>query len=399
MDINTNSEDLKEIIERGVEEAIDKDSLMKKLTSGKELRIKLGIDPTAADIHLGHAVAMRKLRQFQDLGHKIVLIIGDFTTLIGDPSGRTTSRPALAREQIRDNMADYVNQISRVIDIKKAEIHYNSEWFEKKPMSFLMDLAGRFTVARLIEREDFQKRLNEGFNVSMLELLYPLLQGYDSIAIKADIELGGYDQRLNLLFGRKVQRAFNKSEQDAVTVPLLIGLDGVKKMSKSVGNYIRIDEKPEKMFAQLMTLPDNLMWNYFELLTDTEKKDIDALIIDVESGKIHPRDAKIKMAYSVVSIFHNKEAADFAKEEFVRVFQEKLLPSNIKIAKMEEKTINILDLLVGVNPIISKSEARRLVGQNGIRINGQIKNDPKETIMVMPGIIIQFGKSKLFKIG
>jgi len=229
MKINTDIQKIDKLINRGVEEIIDKNNLVQKLTAGKKLRIKLGIDPTAADLHLGHAVVLRKLRQFQDLGHTAVLIIGDFTTLIGDPSGRTASRPKLTPAQIRNNMKDYIKQASKIININSAQIHYNSEWFSKQKMSFLMDLAGRFTVSRLIEREDFQKRLKGGFDVSMLELLYPLLQGYDSVAVNADVELGGRDQRLNLLFGRKVQRAYNKPEQDILTVPLLIGTDGAKK--------------------------------------------------------------------------------------------------------------------------------------------------------------------------
>jgi len=229
MEINTDSYKIKEVMERGVEGIFEGVSLQEKMQSGRQLRIKMGIDPTAPDIHLGHGVGLRKLAQFQKLGHKAVLIIGDFTTLIGDPSGRTTSRPRLTQEQIRNNTKDYIKQAAKVIDINTAEIHYNSEWFGNKSMSFLMDLAGRFTVARLIEREDFQKRLKKGFDVSILELLYPLLQGYDSVAVKADVELGGHDQWLNLLFGRKVQRAFGQPEQDIITVPLLIGIDGVKK--------------------------------------------------------------------------------------------------------------------------------------------------------------------------
>ena len=399
MDINIDQKNLNEIMERGVEEVIDKESLVKKLSSGKPLRIKFGIDPTGTDIHLGHSVAMRKLAQFQKLGHTAVLIIGDFTTLIGDPSGRTTSRPALTCEQIRDNMKDYIKQASKVIDIDKAEIHYNSEWFGTKPMSFLMDLAGRFTVARLIEREDFQKRLKEGFDVSMLELLYPLLQGYDSVAVRADVELGGYDQRLNLLFGRKVQRAFGQPEQDIMTVPLLIGVDGVKKMSKSVGNYIKIGEEPNKMFTQTMAIPDGLMWNYFELLTDVDKKEIESLRADVEKEKAHPRDVKMGLAHRIVSMFHDADTAARAQEEFVRVAQEGKLPTEIPTITIKEKTLSIPDLLVALGAVSSKGAARRLAEQNGVRIDGQVKNDWKEAVAIRPGMVVQIGKSKFFKVG
>ncbi len=399
MDINIDQKNLNEIMERGVEEVIDKESLVKKLSSGKPLRIKFGIDPTGTDIHLGHSVAMRKLAQFQKLGHTAVLIIGDFTTLIGDPSGRTTSRPALTCEQIRDNMKDYIKQASKVIDIGKAEIHYNSEWFGAKPMSFLMDLAGRFTVARLIEREDFQKRLKEGFDVSMLELLYPLLQGYDSVAVRADVELGGYDQRLNLLFGRKVQRAFNQPEQDIMTVPLLIGVDGVKKMSKSVGNYIKIGEEPNKMFTQMMAIPDGLMWNYFKMLTDVDKKEIESLRADVGKEKAHPRDVKMGLAHRIVSMFHDADTAARAQEEFVRVAQEGKLPTEIPTITIKEKTLSIPDLLVALGAVSSKGAARRLAEQNGVRIDGQVKNDWKEAVAIRPGMVVQIGKSKFFKVG
>jgi len=275
MEINTDSQKIKEAMERGVEGVFESATLAEKMKSGRQLRIKMGIDPTAPDIHLGHSIGLRKLAQFQKMGHKAVLIIGDFTTLIGDPSGRTTSRPPLTPEQIRNNMKDYIKQAAKVIDIGTAEVHHNSEWFGNKPMSFLMDLAGRFTVARLIERDDFQRRLKGGLDVSMLELLYPLLQGYDSVAVKADVELGGHDQWLNLLFGRKVQRAFGQPEQDVITVPLLIGIDGVKKMSKSAGNYIKINEEPVQMFNKIMQIGDEMMWNYFELLTDISREDIE----------------------------------------------------------------------------------------------------------------------------
>lgn len=399
MKINTDPQKIKELVERGVKEVINKENLERKMALQKPLRIKFGIDPTAADLHLGHAVALRKLRQFQDMGHIAVLIIGDFTTLIGDPSGRTTSRPALAPEQIRDNMKDYINQAAKVINIDEAEIHYNSEWFGKKPMSFLMDLAGRFTVARLIEREDFQKRLKDGLDVSMLELLYPLLQGFDSVAVNADVELGGYDQRLNLLFGRKVQRAFGQPEQDVITVPLLIGIDGVKKMSKSVGNYIRITESPDKMYSQVMEIADPLTWDYFSLLTNTSQKEIQLLKADVARGTVHPRDAKMKLALKIVSSYWGEVSAQTAQQEFIRVAQEKQLPSEIPGVKVAPGTYDIVDLLASATGAASsKSDAKRLIAGGAVRIDGAAKKDLKEAICVRGGEVIQIGKKKFFKI-
>ena len=409
METDTDPKKIKDILERGVEEAIDKDNLAKQLASGKQLRIKLGIDPTAADLHLGHSVVLRKLAQFQQMGHVAVLIIGDFTSLIGDPSGRATSRPQLAEAQIRDNMKDYVEQASKIIDIKKAEIHNNSEWFGTKPMSFLMDLAGRFTVARLIEREDFQKRLKDGLDVSMLELLYPLLQGYDSVAIKADVELGGYDQRLNLLFGRKVQRAFGQPEQDILTVPLLIGTDGEKKMSKSVGNYIRIAEEPNKMFTQLMEVDDSQIYNYLRLLTGLPENEIEKLKSGVESKKIHPKDAKKQMAREVVCAYCGNRAGEGAEKEYVRVCEEKQLPTNIVKINVAEtakagdevfvkKMTKVVDLLVKLGAVSSKSEARRLCEQSGVKIDKQIRKDCNELVEIKSGMIVQVGKTKFFEV-
>ncbi len=398
MEINTDPEKIGEIMSRGVFEAVDRRELGKKLASGKRLRVKLGIDPTAPDLHLGHAAVLRKLRQFQDLGHQAVLIVGDFTTLIGDPSGRSASRPQIDGGQIRDNMKDYINQAAKVIDVERAEVRYNSEWFSPKPMLFLMDLAKRFTVARLIEREDFQKRLSAGMDVSMLELLYPLLQGYDSVAVAADVELGGYDQRLNILFGRKVQRAFDLPEQDAVFCPLLPGIDGEKKMSKSAGNYIGLGEKPAEMFAKIMKIADASMWNYFETLTDIGLPEIQKLKDDVEGGKRHPRDVKMMLARQIVAGFNDVAAADSAQKEFIRVAREGDLPSDIPAAEVKEKSLNIPELLIALGAVKSKGEARRLCGQGGVKIDGAVKNDWQEVIEVKSGMVAQVGKSKFFKV-
>src|SRR3990167_7601790 len=265
------------LLERGVEEIIDKEHLKERLKKGEKLRVKLGIDPTAKDLHLGHTVVLRKLKQFQDEGHQAVFIIGDFTATIGDPSGRDTLRPNLTSEQIKENMKNYLTEASKVIAIKKAEIRYNSEWYKDKGVDFLMDLTSKFTVARILERDDFQKRLKDDRDISLLEILYPILQGYDSFEVKADIELGGTDQKFNLLMGRKVQKRFGQAEQDIVTTPLIEGLDGVKKMSKSSGNYIGLSDEAVDMFGKVMSLPDDLMVKYFTLLTDVSQEDIELL--------------------------------------------------------------------------------------------------------------------------
>jgi len=399
MEINTNPQKIQEVLQRGVKDIVEREHLEEQMKSGKQLRIKLGIDPTAADLHLGHSVVLRKLAQFQELGHKAVLIIGDFTTRIGDPSGRTNTRKPLTEEEIKQNMKSYIDQASMVIDIKSAEIHYNGEWYEQKPMSFLMDLAGRFTVARMLDREDFQNRIKQGLDVSLLELLYPLLQGYDSVACKADVELGGYDQRLNVLFARRVQKKFNMEEQDVLTVPLLVGTDGEKKMSKSVGNYIRLTEEPKKMYAQLMTIPDSLMWNYFELLTVKPKSEIDCLKTEVADSKKHPRDVKMALAGEIVAGYRNQGAAEEAKEEFINVAQLGALPSDIPVVKAPYGEANILDFLVSISAAPSKSEAKRLVIQNGVRIDDVVRNEWRDVVAVKRGQVVQIGKNKFFRIG
>lgn len=398
MKINTDVQKINKLINRGVEEIIDKNNLVQKLTAGKKLRIKLGIDPTAPDLHLGHAVVLRKLRQFQDLGHTAVLIIGDFTTLIGDPSGRTASRPKLTPVQIRNNMKDYIKQASKIININSAQIHYNSEWFGKQKMSFLMDLTGHFTIARLIEREDFQKRLKEGFDVSMLELLYPLLQGYDSVAVNADVELGGRDQRLNLLFGRKVQRAYGQPEQDILTVPLLIGTDGAKKMSKSAGNYIAFKEKPLAMFKKIMEISDALIWEYFSLLTDTPENEIADMRKKVESG-LNPKEIKLKLAREIVSLYNSPVVADAAQKEFIKIYIDKSLPQEITpLCINSGGSLAVVDLVFMTGAVASKSAAKRFIAQNAVKIDGVIKNNWQEKIQTKTGQIIQIGKDKFFKI-
>ena len=396
------SEDLvKKILERGVEEVIVKAHLGKALRSKKELRVKLGIDPTAPDLHLGHTVVLRKLRQFQDAGHKAVLIIGDFTALIGDPSGRSEGRPQLTEADIAKNMKNYLEEAGKVLDMKKAEIRYNSEWYKDKGVGFLFELASRFTVARTLERDDFQKRLKAKRDISMLEVLYPLLQGYDSVAVKADVELGGTDQKFNLLAGRRVQRRYGLPEQDILTTPLIEGTDGVKKMSKSLGNYIALSEKPKDTYAKLMSVPDDLMYKYATLLTDWSGERLEQLNKD----RLHPADAKHSpkewkqmLAKEIVGMYHGQSAAKKAQSEFEKVFQKGGLPEDVEEVKLAGKKLKAVDVLVQTKLAASRSEARRVVEQGGMQLNDKVVSDPESLLTLTEGAVIRRGKRRFVRI-
>jgi len=392
MDINT-------ILERGVAEVIEKEHLKKRLEDGNILRVKLGIDPTAKDLHLGHTVVLRKLKNFQDIGHQAVLIIGDFTATVGDPSGRNELRPILTEEQIKENMSNYLKEAGKVLDISKTEVRYNSEWFRAKGPGFLFDLASKFTVARSLERDDFQKRLKENKDVSVLELIYPLLQGYDSVAVNADVEIGGTDQKFNLLVGRKVQRRYDKPEQDVVIVPLIEGLDGVRKMSKSYGNYIAISDTAEEMFNKTMSIPDDLMMKYFELLTDISQDEISRLGQD----HLHPNDASLKpiewkkkLAHKLVETYHDISAADKAQNNFERIFSKKELPENIPEYKIEESEIGIVDLMTKSGLVSSKTESKRLLEQGAVSVNGEIEKNWEA--VAKRGDVIKIGPRKFIKV-
>jgi len=398
MKINTNSAKIEEVLTRGVEEIINRDRLAERLKSGDKLRIKFGIDPTSADLHLGHSIPLRKLKQFQDLGHQVIFLIGDFTAQIGDPSGRQDVRKTLTEKETKENMKDYVRQASRILNISKVEIRYNSEWYKKKGAGFLMDLSSRFTYARLIERDEFKKRIEQNIDVSMLELLYPLLQGYDSVALESDVEMGGTDQKFNLVFAKKVQKKYNQPEQDIITLPLLVGIDGVRKMSKSYNNFIKLTESPFVMFGQIMSIPDLLVWHYFDLLTNLSTEEIKVIKNKVSKTLLFIKDAKSLLAKEIVSIYHGREAGQIAEKEFERVFKEKELPSSIPIIKVQEKSFNILDLLVKTKLAPSKSEAKRVILQKGVKINGEIKEDWKEVLQIKKEMIIQVGKRKFVKI-
>ncbi len=375
------------ILSRGVEQIIVRESLEKKLKSGKKLRVKLGIDPNKPDIHLGHTVALRKLREFQEAGHKAILIIGDFTARIGDPSGRSDERPSLTAQEVKKNLRTYLKQAGKILDLKKTEIRYNSAWHEKKGLAPLLQLMRTASIQQVLKREDFNKRLEAGTDISILETIYPLLQGYDSVMVKADVEIGGTDQTLNLLMGRRVQREFGQPEQDILTVPLLEGTDGVRKMSKSFGNYIAIDDTPTDMFGKVMAIPDNLIAKYFELLTN-----------EVVPEGFGPREAKLTLAEIIVENLHNQKKALAAKEEFVRVFSKREAPKEAPELKAAGEEVRILDLVTKAMPQESKSELRRLISQGAIRLGERQFQDPDSVCKPKKGEILKVGKHRFFKI-
>ena len=394
--INTDKQKIKNLLTRGVEEIIERESLEKKLRLGKQLRIKFGIDPTAPDLHLGHSVVLRKLKQFQGLGHKIILIIGDFTAKIGDPSGRSETRKPLAGKEIKQNMKKYLFQAAKIIDIKKSETYFNSKWFSKEGINKIMELSRAGSIQQVLRRADFKRRIKEGEDITVSELLYPLLQGYDSVKTRADVEIGGTDQKFNLLMGRKVQRHFKIPEQDIMTLPLLEGIDGERKMSKSYGNYIGISEKPTEMFNKTMSIPDDLIIKYFTLLTDLSKEEIMDISGEIEKGG-NPRDFKIKLAEEIVKIYHGEKAALKAREEFISVFSKKEAPKEAEILKLPRK--NIVDALAESEAVKSKSEARRLASAGGVKIGGEKITDLAYLISEKDkGKILQIGKKRFYKI-
>lgn len=387
---------LQELLGRGVEEIIDKQHLEERLIKGDKLRVKLGIDPTAKDLHLGHTVVLRKLRQFQDAGHQAVFIMGDFTAMIGDPSGRSELRPTLTGKEIKENMKNYLEEVGKVIDVKKTEVHYNSEWYKDKEAGFLMELASKFTVARMLERDDFQKRLKQNQDIGLLEILYPILQGYDSFAIKSDLELGGTDQKFNLLTGRKVQKRYGQSEQDIITVPLIEGLDGVKKMSKSTGNYIGLSESAENMFGKIMSLPDSLMVKYFTFLTDVSDSELDNLKKDRENpslAKISPKEWKERLAFEVVLLYHGGNEAKRAQNNFEKVFSERKSPDEIQEVENKE---NVTQTIVAAGVITSTSEVKRLIDQKAVKVNDKVIED--WGYKLQKGDIVKIGPWKFIKI-
>lgn len=368
------------LLTRGIEEVIVKEHLEAALKSGKLLRVKFGIDPTAPDIHLGHTVPLRKLRQFQDAGHKAVLIIGDFTACIGDPTGRSSERPALTPKDVKSNLKKYLKQAGKVINLKKAEVYYNSKWLGKG-LDVILEISRAGTIQQVLHRADFKKRIDEGHDITVLEMLYPLFQGYDSVKVKSDVEIGGTDQKFNLLMGRRIQRHFNMPEQDVVTVPLLEGTDGIQKMSKSKGNYISLDENPSSMFGKVMAIPDNLIDKYYILLTA-----VDRVISD-------PREAKLELAKIIVGMYHGEKEAEKAQTEFIRVVSHGEVPAD-RPKRKDLAGMPWLDGLVKSGVVTSKSEARRLIEQGGVSVNGNPVSDVNGTIPL--GSTVKAGKRHYF---
>ena len=390
------------LISHGVSDLLPEDEFKKKLeksvATNTPLIVKLGLDPTAPDIHLGHTVVLRKLKLFQDFGHKVIILIGDFTARIGDPTGKSVTRPPLTEEQVITNAKTYQEQIFKVLDPDKTEVRFNSEWLSKLDFADVLKLASKYTVARMLERDDFHKRYTEGRPISIHEFMYPLMQGYDSIALKADVEFGGTDQTFNLLMGRHLQGEEGMPEQTIITMPILEGLDGVQKMSKSLGNYIGISEAPSEMYGKAMSIPDELMMRYFMLVTDMSIEEQEQLSKDLESGAAHPRDVKMKLAHTIVRLYHGEEAANFGQDEFVRVFQKHAMPTDIPEYKVDitEEPVFVPQLLSDAGLTASNGEARRSIKAGAFKIDGEKCNE--EHIVLKDGMVLQVGKRKFIKI-
>lgn len=391
-------EELK-LIKRGSEELLIETELLEKLKAGRPLRIKAGFDPTAPDLHLGHTVLINKLRHFQDLGHHVMFLIGDFTGMIGDPTGKNVTRPPLSREQIVDNARTYQEQVFRILDPEKTEICFNSVWFEPFGASGMIRLAALHTVARMLERDDFAKRYRSGQPIAVHELLYPLCQGYDSVAMKADVELGGTDQKFNLLVGRELQKHFGQAPQCILTMPLLEGLDGVNKMSKSLGNYVGISEPPGDMFGKLMSVSDELMWRYFELLSFRSTRDIEGLRQQCASGR-NPRDIKVLLAQEIVERFHGAIAATRALADFDARFRQGVIPDDIPEVSLpaENPPMTIAQVLKLSGLTASTSEALRMIDQGGVRIDGSRIDDRHLVLAVKGCFVLQVGKRKYARV-
>jgi len=389
------------LLKRGTVEIFTEDELAKKLTNaakkGNRLRIKLGLDPTSADIHLGHTVVLRKMRQFQDLGHKAVLIIGDYTARIGDPSGQDTTRPMLSPQQIKKNAKTYFQQAGKILDTSKdkLEVRYNSEWLEKLTLIELIQLAAKKTVAQMLQRDSFKARLRADEDVYTHEFLYPLMQGYDSVVVKSDVELGGTDQTFNNLVGRDIQRAYGQQPQIVITMPILIGLDGKEKMSKSKGNYIGVTDEPNDMFGKVMSISDQMMENYFTLLTNLSAERITKL---VNPDKTHPKEAKVLLAKTILIQFYDEKTAEAAAAEFDKVFAQGQLPDDIPEIKMSAEPIMASKLLVTSELVPSSSEAKRMIKQGAVEIDKNKIDDPNTSITPTDGMIIQVGKRKFARL-
>ncbi|NLC78078.1 MAG: tyrosine--tRNA ligase [Clostridia bacterium] len=395
------------VIKRGTFEIISEEELAQKLekslTTGEPLKIKLGLDPSAPDIHLGHTVVLHKMRQFQELGHQVIIIIGDFTGRIGDPTGRSETRKQLTEEEVKANAITYQKQIFKILDPGKTKVTYNSEWLGALNFQQVVELAAKTTVARILERDDFSRRYQENQPIGLHEFFYPLMQGYDSVALKADVELGGTDQKFNLLMGRTLQKEFGQEPQIAITMPILEGLDGVQKMSKSLGNYIGIDEPAQEMYGKVMSLADELMIRYFELVTTVPLEELEEIKSSLEQGTIHPRDLNMRLAREIVGLYHGKEAAGQAEAEFKRVFQRRELPSDMPLVTigseaLEGGTIWLAKLLVEAQLVSSTSEGRRQIIQGAVRVDGEKITDPNYEVFIADNMVVQVGRRKFAQI-
>ncbi len=386
-------EDQLRLLKQGTVEVIEEKELLEKLRKGRPLRVKAGFDPTAPDLHLGHVVLLQKLRQFQQLGHEVYFIIGDFTAMIGDPTGRSETRPPLTKEQVMENAKTYEHQVFKVLDPERTTIVFNSSWLESLGTTGIIKLSAKYTVARMLERDDFSKRFKEGVPIYIHEFLYPLLQAYDSVAIKADVELGGTDQKFNLLIGRDIQREYGQEPQVCITLPLLVGLDGVRKMSKSYGNYVGITEDPKTMFGKLMSISDELMWDYYLLLTDYSEEDIERF-----KREWHPMEAKKHLAELIVSRFHSPGSAREAREWFERTYSKKKFPEDAPLVELSEREITALELLLRLGAVSSKNEGRRIIQGGGLRINYVKVSDPNQRIELTEELKVQVGKKKFYRV-
>ncbi len=392
-----------DLIKQGASEIIPDEELVKKLErslkEGKSLNIKLGCDPSRPDLHIGHSVVLRKLAHFQALGHQAILIVGDFTGMIGDPSGRSVTRPALTLIETREHGETYFQQASKILDAEKTKIVYNSDWLSKMSFEDVIRLASKYTIARMLERDDFTKRYKAGEPISIHELLYPLAQAMDSVAIESDVELGGTDQKFNLLVGRDIQREYGQEPQVILTMPLLVGTDGVEKMSKSYNNYIGISESPKEIYGKTLSIPDNLIYTYYELASDVSSSELKEIKQQLKHSNINPRDIKRRLACKLVSMYHNEEAAKQAEAEFDKIFINKDVPDEIPEYKIDSKNpeINIVELITAINFAPSRAEAKRLVMQGGVSVDGKKISDFNSKLKLSDGMILKVGKRKFIK--
>ena len=387
-----------ELIKRGIDEVLTEDDLVSKLKSKKQLTVKVGFDPTAPDLHLGHTVILNKMRHFQDLGHKVVFLIGDFTGRIGDPSGKNKTRPSLDKEELEKNAKTYSDQVFKILNKDLTDIRFNSEWCEDLGADGIIGLASKYNLGRMLERDDFSKRYKANQQIAIHEFLYPLIQAYDSIALNADVEMGGTDQKFNLLVGRELQRAFDQEPQVCITLPILEGLDGINKMSKSLDNYVGINEDPDEMFGKIMSISDDLMWRWFELLSFRPINEVNVLKKEVKSG-MNPRDTKILLAEEIIERFHSKEDAENAKNTFLDRFQKGAKPKDIETFSISlDDDIAIGNLLKESGLVQSTSEAMRLVKQGAVKINDEKIDDPKLSIEKNQELLVQVGKRRFLKI-